>query len=98
MGLEDFKSEDSGDIGEIKTRKKIENVTLDGQVWERVLYHQPSIAEVLIVGMSDNSVKAVVQLMDSIILNEANVEGWNEDQASEVEEYRNQIVKKHLDE
>lgn len=97
MGLEDFKSDNGNSVGSVSTRKKIKNVKIDKQSWKRILYHHPSFAETIVSGTDEQGVKAIVELMDKIIQQEEDVEGWSENQAEEVERVRNNIVSWHLE-
>lgn len=98
MGLEDFKSEDEYSIGSISTRKKVKNVKLDKRHWEHLLWHDPHWASFFGHKMDEQSIKAVVQLMDEII--EEGVEGVarNEEKEQEIEEERDKVVEEFLKE
>lgn len=98
MALDNFKEEeeenssDDYDIGSISTRKKIKNVTLDKQQWEEFIVNSPNQVAYLSSDMDDNSVKAVVETMDSIIQDGIDDLELDDNRLQTIEQARNKVV------
>lgn len=96
MGLEDFKSEDEHSIGNVSTRKKIDNVNLSEDDWKHLLYHNPEWAVYFANGMEEKSVKAMVEAMDELIEDGRRGVSREDELEAELEQYREEVVNKHL--
>lgn len=69
MGLEDFKESDEFEEGTVKTRKNIENVSLNKDTWDHLIVHSPQWLTTF-AGMSswsENEVKSAVQRIDELL-------------------------------
>lgn len=108
MGLEEFKSDTSYDVGAVKTRKSIESVTIGENEWIHFLMHSPRWAITFTSVNSQypsttdiNEAKAVVQTMDKILKDDINTSYTStasEEQKDNIRKVREEIVhwlKKH---
>lgn len=96
MGLDEFKTETEYDIGEVKTRKKIENVKIDNRTWKRLLYFDPQWASSIAGNSDEQTIKAIVQTMDEVIQEGLDTEKISEDQIDTVKSEREKLVDFHL--
>lgn len=96
MALDEFITEKEYPIGSIKSRKKVENITLDKDTWKFFVAHAPEWAESWVHDMERSEVKAIVKLMDSII--EEGIEGvsLSDEELDELESKRDAIVQEHI--
>lgn len=96
MALDEFITEKEYPIGSIKSRKKVENITLDKETWKFFVAHAPDWAESWAHDMERSEVKAIVKLMDSII--EEGIEGvsLSDEELDELESKRDAIVQEHI--
>jgi len=94
MGLESFSTNRENPIGEVKSRKKLENLTVDRSAWRQIIsmlggQFPTSVAE----EMTDEELKSLIKLYDEEITEEtyfaledgSEVEGHREDLVSVLE-------------
>lgn len=96
MGLEDFTSDTTDETSSISTRKKLKNVNLEREFYEKVVTSTPSFLRTAAYHTDESSTKAIVQCMDEII--EDGLEGHNisEEKYDEIEQVRDEIVEELL--
>lgn len=105
MGLDDITPEEvatgeetsspgsSLEVGEVKSKKKIENLTMSENWWEwYVAGHNPHILSADLSDKTDEELKAILQLLDRAIMN--NIPGLevSDDVTSEAKQTREKIV------
>jgi hypothetical protein len=100
MGIEDFLSEEQYSFGSIKTRKKMENVTVSKEAWARALAHNPHITLTFITGMDETGIKATIQMFDEVLEGELDFEmgELSDETREELKDVRTQIIEENLDE
>ena len=94
MGLESFSTNRENPIGEVKSRKKLDNLTVSRSAWRQIISmlggkFPTSVAE----DMTDEELKSVIKLYDEEIVEEtyfaledrSSVEGYREDLVSVLE-------------
>lgn len=94
MALEDFSTDREHPIGEVKSRKKLDNLTIDRQNWVTLIgITEGEFPANIAQGMTDEELKAVIKLYDQQIQDDEYF-GWEEDSevAESVEETRENLV------
>lgn len=98
MGLDDFKSEDSSSStsSEIKTRKKLKNITFDSDMYDNILTAYPILLESFCASTDEAGKKAIVQRADEIIEEEGTDHIVMADDSIEtLKEERDIVVEEH---
>lgn len=98
MGLDKFKKEDDEQEPKIKTRKQIENVTMDKWFWTNVICTAPEWAVQAAVCAEGNGDKAIIQRMDEILEEGAEGHKLSPEKKQEIKRERDQYVEEHLEE
>jgi hypothetical protein len=96
MALDEFITEKEYPIGSIKSRKKVENITLDKDKWRFFVAHAPEWPESWANDMERSEVKAIVKLMDSIIEEGLDGVALSDDELDKLEDTRDNIVQEHI--
>lgn len=98
MGLDKFKEDDEEEEQEIKTRKQIENVTMDKWFWTNIICTAPEWAVQAALNADGNGDKAIIQRMDEILEDGAEGHSLSPEMEQEIENERNRYVEEHLEE
>lgn len=96
MGLEEFTTDNEHGVGEITTRKKIENVSLPKDAWLHLLYHNPVYASYFAGQLGDSETKAMVQIMDQLIEEGSKGTKRYEERRNEIKGYRDEVVEEYI--
>jgi hypothetical protein len=93
MGLDDFTSEDEYAQGEVKTRKKPENISVEEDEWKWLIIHDPHWAAQLGCQMSLKDAKCMAQMMDEVLAGDETPYGAASDSQKEaIEEQRKELI------
>jgi hypothetical protein len=98
MGLDKFKKESDEQEPEIKTRKQIQNVTMDEWFWTNIICTAPEWAAQAAVTADGNGDKAIIQRMDEILEDGAKGHELSPAKRQEIKNERDRYVEEHLKE
>lgn len=88
MGLNDI----AHGIGEVTSRRDIENFTASESQWKWLLAHDPYWASTFVDYSEPEEIKMFVELFDDILLNGPEEGDLSESQRDEIEQIRKELV------